>query len=139
MAVTATPAFPQAINPDIGQITNADTTTLKTIWTAGTNGSLLQALGMSSTDTANRDINFYITRSAVDYLICTIQAPLSAGNTNAIAAVDVLRNAMWPWLMYDMAGNRQLRLKSGDVLKFASTATITAAKLITCVADGQDL
>lgn len=138
-AVTATPVFPQAIRLGIGQITNADTTTLKTLFTAGSNGSLVQAIGCSSTDTSNRDLVFYITRSATDYQIATIQAPLSAGNTNAIAAIDVLRHAMWPWPMYDMAGNRQLRLMSGDVLKVASTATITSAKLITCFADGQDL
>lgn len=139
MAVTSTPALPQAINFGIGQILPADTTTLKTIWTAGSNGSLLQSLGMSSTDTSNRDIQFYITRSGTDYLICTIQAPLTAGATNAIPSVDVLRHAMWPWLQYDMAGNRQLRLKSGDVLKFASTGTITAAKVVNCFADGEDL
>lgn len=139
MAVTATPAFPQAVNFGIGQITNGDTTTLKTIWTAGANGSLLQALFLSSTDTADRTINFYITRSATDYLVCTITATANSGNSATIAAIDVLRHAMLQGLMYDMAGNRQLRLKSGDVLKFASTATITANKLITCFADGEDL
>lgn len=139
MAVTTTPAYPQAINLGIGQILPADTTSLKTVFTAGANGSLIQSIGMSSTDTSNRDVVFYVTRSATDYQICTIQAPLSAGNTNAIASVDVLRHAMWPWLQYDMAGNRQLRLKSGDVLKFACTGTVTAAKAITCFADGEDL
>lgn len=139
MAVTATPVCAQAVNFGIGQIANADTTTLKTIWTAGANGSLLQALGLSSTDTSDRTINFYVTRSGTDYLICTITATANAGNSATIAAIDVLRHAMWPWCMYDAAGNRQLRLKSGDVLKFASTATITAAKLITCYADGEDL
>jgi hypothetical protein len=137
--MTATPVYPQAINPGIGQITNADTTTLKTIWTAGSNGSLLQAIGLSSTDTSDRTINFYISRGGTDYLVCTITAPLNAGNAVTVPAVDVLRHTMWPWPMLDMAGNRQLRLKSGDVLKFASTATITSAKLITCFADGEDL
>lgn len=139
MAVTTTPALPQAINFGIGQITNGDTTTLKTIWTAGANGSLLQSMGLSSTDTSDRTINFYITRSGTDYLVCTITATANAGNSTTIAAIDVMRHAMLPWFQYDMAGNRQLRLKSGDVLKFASTATITSAKLITCFADGEDL
>ena len=139
MAVTSTPALPQAINLGIGQITNADTTSLKTIFTAGANGSLLQSLGLSSTDTADRTINWYITRGGTDYLLFTCTAPLSAGNSATVAAIDVLRHAMLPWLQYDMAGNRQLRMKSGDVLKFASTATITSAKLITAFADGEDL
>lgn len=139
MATTATPVFPQAVNNGIGQILPADTTTLKTIWTAGANGSLLQALGISSTDTSARDLQFYITRSGTDSLICTISAPINAGNTNAIPSVDVLRSSLWPWCMFDMAGNRQLRLKSGDVLKFAALTTVTAAKVINCFADGEDL
>lgn len=139
MAVTTTPAYPQAINFGIGQILPADTTTLKTIWTAGTNGSLLQALFVSSTDTSDRTLNFYVTRSATDYLLCTITATANSGNSVTVGSIDVLRHANWNGLMYDMAGNRQLRLKSGDVLKFASTGTITTAKAITAFADGEDL
>lgn len=139
MPVTTTPAYPQAVNLGIGQILPADTTTLKTIWTAGANGSLMQALGFSSTDTSDRTINLYVTRSGTDYLICTLNIPANSGNSTTIPAVEGLRSTLLPWVMYDMAGNKQLRLKSGDVLKFASTATITTAKAITAFADGEDL
>lgn len=139
MAISPTPAYAQAINLGIGQITNALGTGSATIFTAGANGSLIQSIGLSSTDTSNQTINFFITRSATNYLICTIQAPLSAGNATGTASVDVMRHANWPWLQRDMAGNPQLRLKSGDTLTMASTGTITAGKLITVIADGEDL
>jgi hypothetical protein len=138
MAVTATPIFPQAVNVGLGTIVNGDGTTTKAIFTAGANGSKLEMLTVSSTDTSNRDVNIFLTRSATNYLLATVQIPLNSGNANNVAAVDILRSTMLPGLANDAMGNRILYLKSGDTLTFAATTTVTSGKQITAVAHGGD-
>lgn len=61
MAVTATPVFPQSIKNGAVNITSNDTTTLKTLYTGGTNGSIINHIIVSSTDTSARDLVFYLT------------------------------------------------------------------------------
>lgn len=136
--MTPTPVFPQGINVGLGTIVNGDGQTVKTIFTAGANGSVVNSLTVSSTDTSNRDVNVYLTRSATNYLLTTVQIPLSAGNANGVPAVDLLRSAQIPGLAYDANGNSVLHLKSGDTLTFSAPVTVTSAKQITAAAFGGD-
>src|SRR4051794_32654395 len=138
MSVTATPIFPQAVNAAVGTIANADGTTVKTVLTAGTNGSKVEALTVSSTDTSDRVVNVYLTRSAVNYLLCTLTVPLSSGNDAAVSPVDVFHHARVPGLSYDANGNRVLYLKSGDTLSWGCTTTVTSGKTLTALAQGGD-
>lgn len=134
MAVTATPIFPQTIKNYTAQILPADTTTKKTLCTGATNGTRIDAINVASTDTSNRDLQFWLNNGSVDLLLCTVQAPLNAGNTNAVPSVDVLRSSQFPGLSYDANGNRILYVANGNVLKVACTGTVTAAKEIDIVA-----
>lgn len=138
MAVTATPIFPQALNVTPQTIVNGDGTTAKTVFTAGSNGSKLEVMNISSTDTSNRDVAIYLTRSAVNYLLTTIKILANSGNNNAIPATDCMKNAQIPSLSIDAAGNRFLLLKSGDTVSVAATTTVTAAKTITIITNGAD-
>lgn len=141
MAVTATPIFPQAINLGLQTIVNADAQTQKTLFTAGANGSKVEALQVASSDTVARDISFYITRTAVNYLIGTVSIPAGSGQPAAPAAtpsVDILRSLQIPGLAYDAFGNRYLYLKSGDTLTMNAPVSITAAKTVTAFAQGGD-
>jgi len=138
MAVTSTPIFPQAINLGIGTIANADGTAVKTVFTAGANGSKVEAITVSSTDTSNRDLLVYVTRGGTNYLLCTVNILANSGNANNVAPVDVFRASMVPGLSYDAFGNRCLYLKSGDTLTVSAGTTVTSAKTITIVAQGGD-
>lgn len=138
MAVTPTPAFPQTINTGLVTIVNADAQALKTILTAGANGAQIDAISVSSSDTSNRDVAFYVTRSGTDYLISTVSVLLGAGVTNSVPAIDVLRHAQLPGMVYSENSGRRLLLKAGDVLKCNAPVTITAAKTITVLAQGKD-
>ena len=138
MAVTATPIFPQTVKSNVAQILPADTTTKKTLVTGGTNGSKVESITVASTDTTTRDLQFWMTISAVDYLLATVNIPVNSGNTNAIPAVDILRSAQWPGLSYDAMGNKILYVANGAVLKVACTTTVTAAKEIDVLASGGD-
>jgi hypothetical protein len=134
MAVTATPIFPQSVKPNGAQILPADTTTKKTIVTAGANGTLISALNITSTDTSARDIQLWFFNGSVDQLLCTISIPITAGGTNAIPSVAPFQSSQCPAMPYDANGNRVMYLGSGQSLKIAATTTVTAAKQIDAIA-----
>lgn len=139
MTVTATPIFPQAINVGVQTIVNADAQAQKTLFTAGTNGSKVESISISSSDTSARDVSIYLTRSATNYLLSTVSIPAGAGQPAAPAAtpaVDILRSAQIPGLAYDPNGNHYLYLMSGDTLTISAPVTITSAKTVTAVASG---
>lgn len=138
MAGTSTAIFPQTVKTFVAQILPADTTTKKTLVTGGTNGTKIEALMLTSTDTTSRDVQFWMTSGGTDYLLCTISAILSSGNTNSAATIDVLRHAMFQGLSYDSNGNKILYVASGCVLKVACLTTVTAAKEIDIVGCGGD-
>ena len=138
MAGTATPIFPQTVKNYVAQILPADTTTKKTLVTGATNGTKIESICVASTDTAARDVQLWMTISAVDYLLATIAIAINSGNTNAVPTVDIMRHAQWPGLSYDSSGNKILYVGSGSVLKIAALSTVTAAKEIDVLAIGGD-
>lgn len=138
MAGTATPIYPQTINVGVAAIANADAQTYKTIATGGTNGTKIESLIVSSSDTSARDITVNLTRSAVNYQLAQISIPATAGYLDTVPSVDIMRSAFLPGTAYDSNGNKYLYLKSGDTLTINAPVTVTTAKTIQAVASGGD-
>jgi hypothetical protein len=140
MAVTPTPIYPQALNQTIVTIVNADGTTLKTAFTAGANGSKLEALYVTNTDTNAYTMQIYETISGTDYLIGTASIPLSSGNTTSAPTVNLLSPTgnFGSVLSIDSNGNRYLYLRASAIIKVATTGTVTAAKTVTIISVGED-
>lgn len=139
MAGTATPIFPQNIKNGAVQILPADTTTLKTLITPSANGARVDSLLVSSTDTTARDLQLYVTKDAVDYLIGTISIPANTGNTNALVMINAFAHTnIGPFLTNDLNGNKVLFLESGSVLKAKTLTTVTAAKAVNLFASYGD-
>lgn len=139
MAGTPTPIFPQTIQSWLAKILPADTTALKTLVTAGANGSRIDDIIATSTDTASRDLQFVITNGGVDYIIETIACPANSGNTTAIVSLNILGSATrFLWADFDANGNRYMTLGSGSVLKVKSLTTVTASREIAIFAQGGD-
>ena len=134
MAVTATPIFPQLILSPAVQILPADTTTLKTLVTAGSDGTIVNELLITSTDTSARDLAVYVTISSVDYLIGTVSIPANSGFTNAVPTVGFFDSTQTTSLQSDNNGHKFLMLGSGAVLKVKTLTTVTTAKAIQIVA-----
>jgi hypothetical protein len=142
MAVTATPVFSQAINCTPVTIVNATAQTYQTAFTAGSNGSIITGMIVSSTDTSNRDITINITRSATNYQLTQVSIPLTAGTVNSVPAVSIFGTsgqAQLPGLEQDANGNAIIRLKSGDTLTINAPVTVTSGKTITAFVYGEDL
>ena len=148
MALTATPVFPQApkswqaaLLSTTGAYTFvASTSTASgrvTLITAGANGTLVEGITITSSDSATKDLQLIILNS-VDYIVTTLNIPANSGFTNSVIPVDLFRSSQVPGLGYDVNGNRFLYLPSGSSLCVATTAALTAAKQISVIAIGAD-
>lgn len=125
MPANTSPIF-ELIVKNVGvQITPADTTTKKTVYTGGANGSRIDQLAVSSTDTAAVTLMWYKTISAVDYHIGDTVIAIGAGYTT-VALADAIPT-LAPRFGY-------LVLASGEILKVAALATITAGKQVDIIA-----
>lgn len=130
MAVTATPVFVQTPKVTRTTFLPADTTTAKTIATAGANGSKVVGIQVCSDDTVARVIQFGITRAATFILLGSINLPTLAGTDGATAAVDGLDAGKMTGLPVDNDGQRYVFLESGDTFQARMAVTITAAKTV---------
>jgi hypothetical protein len=84
-------------------------------------------------------VQVFLKRSATSYLLGTVNVPLSAGNTVAAPAVDLLGAVGMPGLAFDNDGQHYLPLMTGDTIMVASLTTVNAAKVLSFVASGGDL
>lgn len=122
--------FPNALQTITAKIVNADASALVTVYDPPTAGARIDNLCLLSDDTSARDIQFWITVSAVDYLLGTVSVPAAAGTTSSNIVKQVLADTNWGYWVYDAYGNRVFYLKDGAVLKAKSLTTVTAAKAV---------
>ena len=130
--------FTQNIKLSGAKIVPADTTTLKTLYTAGTNDAIVKAINVQSTDTAARVVQLWVNDGATDFLIGSVNIPLRSGDNGTAATIDLLGGTLMPSLPYDASGKRILTLPAGYILKVNSQATVTSAKEITFVCMAED-
>lgn len=137
MAISHQPVFVQT--PKIGpqSFVNADGTTKKTVVTAGVNGTKVVGLTATSTDTAARVCQVWLTRSAVSYLLVAVSVPIGAGSDGVIPNVDLLSLILWPGLPVDGV-SPFFFLQSGDTLQVSMAVAVTAAKEIDVTAQFSD-
>jgi hypothetical protein len=126
--MASTPVF--AATPKITPISilPADTTTKKTVCTAGASGAKVVALLVSSTDSAARVVQLYLNRSSTDYLLGAWNITALSGSDGATGTQNLL--AIVSGLPHDNDGQPYIFLENGDLLKVATTTTVTAAKEI---------
>ena len=129
MAQNTSPIF-ELVPTDHGvQFTSADTTTMKSIQTGGTNGTRIDAIYVSTNDTAAVNLAFYINDTVTDFYIGNVVVAIGSGYTT-VARVDAMAT-LSPRLGY-------LVLPSGYILKANCVATMTAAKTTDVLATGGD-
>ena len=138
MAVTSTPIFPQTIQNWAVQILPADTTTKKTLVTGGANGTKIEAINVASDDTASKNLQFYLSDGATDYLLTWVAIAATSGFTTTVPSVAPLQSTQFPLNWFDANGNKCYMLKSGWSLKVAVSATMTTAKTMHITAIGSD-
>jgi hypothetical protein len=126
--------FWQTIETQVARIQNADGTSVVTLASPGADGSDIQCLIVTSTDTSAQEVQIVLTVSAVVYPLYTISVTARAGDQNNKAPINMFDSSSFPGLILDARGNRVLRLDSGQVLGFKlTTGSVTAAKQISAL------
>lgn len=108
----------------------ADGTALQALYTASADDAVVKSLMCRSNDTAAMNVVVAINNGSADFILGTVNVPITAGSTGAIAAVDLLSGTLLPGLPYDQNGKRILPLQAGYILKVGVLVAITAAKQI---------
>ena len=135
MAVTTTPALPQTPQLGVAQLTHSQSAnTLATLVTGGGNGTKCNSLWATNTDASNAYLTqVWLTRSSTNYLLGTVNVPLSSGNTAAAPSVNILSGITG--LPLDSDGNPYLFLQSGDVLAVSATTQVASSQTLTAAAN----
>jgi len=135
MAVTATPIYPQTIVTGVGVINNASGTTAQTIVTPGTNGSKIEAIFVTNTDTATYTVTLNVVVSSTTYVLGTFSVPASTGSSTSAPTLNALLliNPTLGILPRDANGNTFLYLASGATITAAVSSTVSSGKQLSFV------
>lgn len=113
--MSASPSFIATPKTPVVAFANADGTSYKVVMSAGTNGSRLDTLFGSNSDTGVATvIQLAITKSAVNYVIGEVTIPANAGTNGVVKSVAVLNSTDLPGLAY--TENGALYLENGASL-----------------------
>lgn len=134
MPANTSPIFPLVVQTSAVNIVNADGTNEKTLVTAGSNGTRVDVVVMSTTEVVGNFISVILNDGATSYVVGWLPVQSGAGTDNLNNAIKVLNLAYLPWL--DASGS--LFLKSGWTLKIAAKTAVAAGKTLSLVAFSGD-
>ncbi|MHB8398423.1 MAG: hypothetical protein ACYDCI_05740 [Candidatus Limnocylindrales bacterium] len=129
MAAGTSPIFEAAVRILGIQFTSADTTTKKSFGTIGANGTRIDSIMCSTSDTVAVNLAFAINDGTTDHYIGVVALPIGAGYTT-VARVDAMAT-LSPVLGY-------LVIPSGYTLKAGCVATMSASVTTDAVGIGGD-
>jgi len=112
------------------QFLPADTTVAKQIFAPSAEGSRVDGIIITSTDTVARVVLIQINDGSGISKLGHINVPAGAGTDGSTPAVAGLNRGNLPWLKIDASGNPYVNLNNGMNLEAGMLATITAAKQI---------
>lgn len=126
----ANPIFPESIQNHTLEIDNADGTTTQSLVAAGTNGTRVNSISVSSTDTADAALFLYHYDGAADFYLGKVTIPDGSGFNGTVKAVSLLNQSDFPFLGDDLS----YFLENGHSLRVAVESALTTAKVLNLVA-----
>lgn len=109
--------------------------TYKTLYTAGTNGSIVKSVLATTNDASVAHlVTCQIVRSTVKYDITSVNIPISSGFASGVPPVSILSSAFTPGLPTDSDSNPFFFMASGDTLQCTFATALTTSDLINLVA-----
>jgi len=132
MAANTLPIF--AVKPKVwpAQITDVSGTTPVTVATGGANGSIIEGLIGTSTDSTIRVVSVILTRGSTNYYLGAVKFSSTEGTDGDSVSKNILSETE----MNLMSG--PVVLESGDILKVAAQSTLTVGSEIAVTAFGGD-
>jgi len=129
--MATSPQFSSTANTGPLTLNNGSGTTGATLFTPGASGSVIEGISIISNDTAAREIVFYLTISATDYVIGSVSVP-------ALGSATYIKLSAFDFFGFLNPNDQKIVLKNGAVLKAKMVSTITSGKQIDIVAYGGD-
>lgn len=150
MTVTATPIFPQAVVCAQAVLLNATgaftfapgntTTNLVSVVAGGTNGTIIEAINITTTDTSANVVWFILNDGSKNSILTVSSVPAGSGVTSGTTVpYDLFRYAQVPGLSFDVNGNRVLYIPNGTTLYAGTTSVVTSGKQVSIQALGGNL
>ncbi len=153
MAVTSTPAFIQSLICASAFIDNAQgaytfaansaiTTGLVSLVTGSTNGTIIESISVTTTDTSNNVLWFVLCPQpgVLGNRVITVATIAAGSGTNGtLAPVDILRGTQAPALPLDVNTNGLLYVPSTYILYVGAQAAVTSGKEVSIHAFGGNL
>lgn len=135
MAANKEPIFIGSIS---GKITELSDTTETDIFVGdATESTRVDVLAVSTDDTADKDLILYFHDGTASKKATTVKIPLSSGNTNALAPVNLLASEqMAPFVQADASGNKFINLPPNHKIRAAEAAAPTSGKKMWVFARG---
>ena len=134
MAANQVPIFQKNPTTVCQEVLAADTTSQKTLYTAGAEGALIDNVSVTSDDTAAAILVVTVNDGSSDCQIGEVTIPIGAGTDGSTPAVNLLDPISMPFFQ----SNGSLPIGASAVLKVNAKATLTAGKTIKLVAFGGD-
>jgi hypothetical protein len=139
MAGTTTPNYLQAPPRSFGiEVTAGDGANNRALVSSGTNGTKVESILVTNSDSTNRDIVMKVSISGSVITVGTIAVSAGSGTTNVAPTVNVLYNSQIPGVSRDNNGNPFFYLGTNANLLFATTTTVSAGKSVGILAYGAD-
>lgn len=132
--MAASPNFVNKPNVQATAFNNADGTAAKTVFTAGSAGSRVEAVVVTTNETANRQMTISMVQNAIAYELDRFT--VASGTTAVpIRQYNVLNPERWGWLDPNNVG---LIVPSGSLLQVNMEATITSGRKVNVFVVGGD-
>ena len=134
MPANTSPIFPLTVQTSAVAIVNADGTAEKVLVTAGADGTRIDAVSITSTDSAAITLAVRVNDGTTSYAVGEIAVPAGSGTNGSAPAIQGLSAGSLPWL--DASGS--LFLKAGWSLRVAAGAAVTSGATVALVAFSGD-
>jgi hypothetical protein len=130
--MSASPSFISTPQTPAAQFANADSTTFKTVFTAGASGSRVDSLFCTNTDTANAYVvQLALQKSAVDYVLGEVTVAIGSGTNGTAKSVALLNPSDIPGLTYTEGG--ALFLATGVALRARVKTAVAGSNTVQIV------
>jgi hypothetical protein len=103
---------------------NADGKALKTIYTAGANGSRVEGVVVSSSEAVANNLFLQVQVSGVDYPLLYTDVPAYSGYDGTAPSLGMFNDVNTAFVTKDVSGNYYLDLPPGAVLKARPGTTV---------------
>lgn len=138
MAANTVPTFTEGSRWALNEFVAADGTTLKTLFTAGADGSLITGIIVATEEIVANDIIFYANLGgAIDAPIGYLEVPIGAGTNGTTQVASLLNDGVLTWPQHDNNDNPVIQVPSNFILKANMRTTIGGSNsvFVTVVAE----